>query len=966
MTAREKREKKRRFRMLATVLVSVVALIECLVLLSFTTYSWIESSSSLIISSGNKGVKLIPVADKLNYQVLLSLDASGVAELNSNRDDSGFYRTVEHFKFAKTTSPDGKTFYFTRPDSTYRCGDTTDFNTSYTLIDFELKNTTQQTKGFYFRSADIFSSSTAGMDTTLANGTTEVQDVIYGAMRISVQKNNSAPEIFSVGGHNSNCPVNTSGTVTPYTCSSHAISGYIYDSENAAMSAVFESTYVNRDVTDKVSVRIWFDQYDTVYTGLSPADRTAVDNVLYAADINMNIAFINDDISYDRIYFDDFALSDKVNNKFMTRENNAYGMFLHVYNSNVDHYVNYPMSIAGNSDNEAVRWVTAVPIPNVVKNEDTQYLTSTSTDQFRGAYFYYGAGTSANPGLAADGVPSVVVYKWSLTNAIGLNAEETAFTCGNRYRNLGAVRTSANSSQAAIYNYVSGNSTEPVNGFIQCTNPTGSDASDPMTMVSFRDRTTGLNSSTAYNYAQSNFVTEAKSQVQISDETVDFSKIYYYDVPEGATKIVIDCNYDSGNKATQTVDIENFDDGQCYRLTGEQDTDNKQMVEVVSSIILPTAFSEGAEEVKRVYFYNQAYNSAPDWSTPHIYHNYTGNSGLPGDEMEQFQAPSDKRFADRVYINCIASTAGGSTQAATAKQTVQLHYSAAKQLWQAYVPASWLSAGNTTYFHFNAAHEYYDDSTENVRWALGTASMYNAKDYVYTALGYTNAQALTALTGGTGVGTWSDVRTVSFNTDLIDSDVSGAYVYKVGFGSGDYPMSPDALGFTFTGYVPLGAATSGNVRFTSYSAYNSSTVTGYWYPGSFNAADTTYYAVTKSSTDSNAVRGHFHLAVFVDGTYENLVYDTLTDGDGMGTLKYTLDGGTTYTTLMQDSSTANTPATDTNRIGKTRWYVPVGAADTFVDFIWTPYTASATTDLTEFTYTHYISDGIYCIVAEAS
>ena len=60
-------------------LIAAIAIIECLILLSFTTYSWIESNSSLVIMNGPQTTTVddtdsdnyvnIDIADTLNYEI---------------------------------------------------------------------------------------------------------------------------------------------------------------------------------------------------------------------------------------------------------------------------------------------------------------------------------------------------------------------------------------------------------------------------------------------------------------------------------------------------------------------------------------------------------------------------------------------------------------------------------------------------------------------------------------------------------------------------------------------------------------------------------------------------------------------------------------------------------------------------------------------------------------------------------
>ncbi|MBR1534378.1 MAG: hypothetical protein IJ639_08435, partial [Ruminococcus sp.] len=138
------------------------------------------------------------------------------------------------------------------------------------------------------------------------------------------------------------------------------------------------------------------------------------------------------------------------------------------------------------------------------------------------------------------------------------------------------------------------------------------------------------------------------------------------------------------------------------------------------------------------------------------------------------------------------------------------------------------------------------------------------------------------------------------------------------------------------------------------------------WPAVIRGTSSTYYPVTESTSTSS---GYWNLSVLVDGTYENLIYDTLTDTDRLGTgnantgiLEYSLDGGTTWVTLMDQSGT------DDNRIDAYRWYVPCAAGST-VTYRWTPYYGadmiSGTYDDTVFYFEHNTADGLYCVVTEA-
>ena len=996
MTARERREHQRRCRFAAHILIIVVALIECLVLLSFTTYSWIESSSSLIISSGKDGRLNMAVAKNINYQVLFSFSSEENVSLSpeatgDESDADGYYRTVENFSYAKATTPDGKTFFFKRPASlgltgaaAYRSGDTADYNTSYTYLDFVMKNTTGATKGFFFEpntSRTIFQidnkSSFSHADDVVYE-TYTAEQVIINAMRLSFTKNNTTPLVFSVNGNNSDSPVNAAGAAVSTPLASQTIASREY-SEEGTTAAVFES--LGNEGTSKISIRVWFDENDAVYSGLSAENREIVDAILYAAKIELNFRLINDTIPYSLVYFDDYAFSDTKTDRFVTQENSTYSMYFHAYNSKTKDFVNYPMSIDENEDNDAVRWSTSIPIPFVV---DTLLDTTTPasvTDAhnvvhanvYNETYFFYGSVADATA------TPSEVAYKWSMPGAF-ITADsdsdgETDTINNNTFRNLGVVRTNANKTQPYVSDYVCGTSAEPVNGFLQF------DSSDAMTLVNFRDRATGLTgqsynandgaSNIAYGY-----ITASRTSDSLGDFPIDYSKLYYFDVPQSAELIII--SNGSGGGMDQTEDITSFSDGECFHLQSAGST--SRTVSTVTSVSLPTAMSRGLVGYKRIYFLNDQNNSSPSWSDPKMYQQSEVPSSFPGESMTLVDAPSSTRQVDRMYINRTAVSANGAdaTQAATAKSTVSMRYNTTKKLWQAYVPASWLTTDGT-YFHYNGRNVYYNDYTESVYWAAGVASIYNGADYIYTALGYTdaasiypvmiNAEEVSGVTCGTGVGTWGDVRKISFTTELIDSSTGSSTVYKVGTGSGQYPMYlDDDMNMTFSAYVPVtGLDTQGTtpvLRYTRYAAFNNSAVTGTWYPQeNITNSEVTYYAtdVTAAAEGaSSADRGWYHVAVIVDGTFENLIYDTTLGTESAtshGYLSYSFNGSD-YTKIADSYNSINSYLLAGDN---TRWAIPLGS-NTYVYVEWAPYPATSTV----FNYEFDISRGIYYVVTEAS
>ena len=125
-------------------------------------------------------------------------------------------------------------------------------------------------------------------------------------------------------------------------------------------------------------------------------------------------------------------------------------------------------------------------------------------------------------------------------------------------------------------------------------------------------------------------------------------------------------------------------------------------------------------------------------------------------------------------------------------------------------------------------------------------------------------------------------------------------------------------------------------------------------------------------SNNDYTRGYWNVSVLVDGTYENLIYETLTDEDAIGKLEYayTNNSNTVWTTIY-DSSTS--PVTDSNRIDCYRFYANA-EVNSVVYWKWTPYPQRTATvggntvtyPVTEFIYVHDTTDGIYKLITEAS
>ena len=1070
MTTRERRERYMRSVSLTHLLIAVVALIECLLLVTFTTYSWIESSSSLVITSNNIDMA---IAKNLAYQVNLGngglVNLSGSPIQNSVLVDHAYYRNVINFSFARSSSPDGKTFYFPYKEGNkekYRAGDTADYNTSYSYLDFELKNTGAQ-KLLYFDYSTLFNYD-SGSATDGTGGTTDEQTIIKNAMRISVQQvdvdSNSAepaPVIFSnLGGNTTAINGAWDGTdsAPTATVSAEKISDYVTPTSNSITSPVLIS---ERGVAadpdhgieeeaqiDHVSVRVWFEMKDsglqTYLSNLSTAENiNAFYQRLASSKISLTFSLAAQNVFVDDIFFDDYAFSvlDDYRGHHVTDETSSYSLYFHAFDdelgsdpSSSANYRNFAMVSVGSSSSPegAKRWKATLSADHVLDHLDYRNVNNTVSN----TYFYYGS---------PDG--SQMAYKWNLTDLLGgnnfivhtdhedPNDESTPITekyldNANKYiRNLGVVRSTTQNT----YN-MGVNATQGYAEFY--TNNSAS-----MTLLTIKDHATGFTGGdynlTAYGYDPIGYITNSAGSKPLnnvfanlssdpaltSSDVSHFDGLYYLDVPktyhnngdDELLTIIFDNGYsDSSN---QTVDISvnsELDtlDGTCYKPNGNAGNGKITVTKYTGSALPLTKIDD--EDYVRIYFYNNIgrdsngytqYHHDP-WTSVKLFALYQGDKanspwsdGNRGIEMKRTPTYAYTQNYDDLYINQTASTdTTNSSQAATAKQTIRPYYNTTDACYYAYVPSTWLESGNNTVIHYNNTDHYYNDAADKLRFAIGTAQTTNVgtaeapdNQYIYTMLGYSDAAALNTFgsgTAGIGVGTWDKTTKVKFDTELIDSSIFAANVYKLAFKDGndwtDYPMAPvsGTYGMTFEAYLPDSCLTNSseahNARFTraaSVATAAGNTFNGYWYPqSSFSANDDTYYAVpTLASNDSessdtpSAVRGYFHVAVLNDSTYENLIYSIINDDLEPGSsLVYSFGSQTDTMAYVNTTPDPDVPvfANNTNGLpylvpGSTRrWIIPIEASTTSITYTWTPYSG------TTFTYTHNLADGIYYNISE--
>lgn len=853
------------------ILIAAIAIIECLILLSFTTYSWIESNSSLVIMNGpqttveDAPIVNIDIADTLNYEINLD---NGI----SNADLNTFYRFTENFRYGKTSSADGKTFYFPKRNNTfttanaYRKGDTTDYNTSYTYFDFYIKNTVGNRDFFFSDKTDdeknIFTLEDTenyfdGKTYTSGGQTKNKLDAIKSAMRLSITTeadNQVTTKIYSPNGstyyaqNGLNDDNNNKVQITTEKIEDYGIEANRNLGANDKKKLFTSTKSTTKRM--KVSVRIWFEimdpDFQQAFDVLNMADFMAVSdeaqtgedasvaalrekkkdfNAIAGVAVNVNLTFANSANNLVPFYFDDYtfdtATANAGNNITLANANNDnYKVWFHVWHpeggsSGTGDYVDYPMERDTSvTSSEYTRW-EASDVPQTV----TDHLQSgITTAHLNGSYFTYG--TSANDNTKV----------WNLYEQPGSSSEFVY--------------------KAYSRTAVDGSTTYGVGAW---------DAQ--MTLVRFNDLATRVVTS-GYNNEFSNF----------------------------------------------------------------------QHMNAVANT--------GATSGKNYVFVNNT---------------DAGNS-----------------YADNFAT-------------AVARKTAAMYYDTTEKVFMSYVPSTWLANNGSLYFNFSLNGQFNQNQT-NVRYFARNATAHEGA-YQYTALGVHDNYDYSLATGNgaytQGVGTWNDVEKISFSTELIDAYHKSAYRYFVSIGGSygrmedttiSYPMVPDAANMVFSAYVPAGIGSStDDLSFCRHNGVNTTlAMTTYtnpnvsWSPTA-RGSSATYYPVNESTANSI---GYWNLSVLVDGTYENLIYDTLTDADHLGTanantgvLEYSTNNGTTWTTLKDQSDT------DDNRIDAYRWYVPCSPG-TVVQYRWTPYYGADqifnSHDDTAFYFTHDTANGMYCVVTESA
>jgi hypothetical protein len=481
------------------ILIAVVALIECFLLITFTTYSWIESASSLVIENGvdnvvthttSSGVTYFDISTALKYGVDMENIAHGGEAHYADLKE--YYSVVSKYQLSKATSPDGINFFFPLRNNTYqnassyRKGDTTDYNTSYNYFDFVIYNR-YGGRDFFFDNtgdyANVFTVNSPAEATVTLSGTTyslkdnftynpdgianngdEVtmtyEEAIKSAMRMSIEtdiESTSETHIYSVYGDSYrsidvNAASYTDSALTVDVSQGSDNSGVlrrISDYQGFGQNPVFKAPKGGETESGTsqtfVSVRVWFEIMDPrfqqafgfgVNSEIQNDIHRAIFGLVPSAEIGINFRFVNDSNEYNHITFNDFTFSNTANH--VTEEQNAtYLVYLKAknpeYSTSISveerpaEYLYFPLSKMQESPSGAVSWHSGTLTQNVVSNLKDLDDPADAAFQFIYGRWDNGAPASTDAELYTWNVTSAMTTSgWHYYNAYSVTAKDSA------------------------------------------------------------------------------------------------------------------------------------------------------------------------------------------------------------------------------------------------------------------------------------------------------------------------------------------------------------------------------------------------------------------------------------------------------------------------------------------------------------------------------------------------------------
>ena len=408
--------KRRNKRNLSVQLIVIaVALIESVLLVLLSSFSWIESTSSLIIRGDN-----MPITENNNYEVVV-----GDTDHTETVDLHDFFNDVAFFRFAKASSPDGTNFYFPKfatsgigavaePGTTgvingaaggyYRKGDTADYNTAYYNIDFRITNENTRGYKYYFANDTLFT--VTGATDSAVNTAAEkcYRLAVQVGDVVTIYANNAVT--YTAANTSEYAVTSTSDASTKASVTAHASSLYAYSDNSTTLASHTEVCSVDGETSVDLTFRVWFEVNDPEYLKLTDEQKAQLDHT--QVDVDFTLKNTSSDVR--SFYFSDYSRETAAG----LAEDPDFRMFFVYYDdgsiSLESPSTAYIPMIPVETEGDYIYWRTA---NNRLRGADmiTKEMLDTMESSYGSCYFCYAS-------LDEEGAFDDIVYKWAISEPV--------------------------------------------------------------------------------------------------------------------------------------------------------------------------------------------------------------------------------------------------------------------------------------------------------------------------------------------------------------------------------------------------------------------------------------------------------------------------------------------------------------------------------------------------------------------
>lgn len=331
-------------------LLSIVALVEIIMIISVSTFSWVETISSIKISNEGK------VGTIDTYTFTDALVGVG-SDYNKSIDLSDYFRASGNAHLSAASSADGVNFFFPKvanasdssSSSKYRKGTLNDKNTNY--ISFSFKVTAQgSNQNFFFNSVPTFYADSEAI--------TDKNDI---RVAITVEESNGDKKtrIYSYNAGTTNVVADVDGAfVTESTI--YAFNNFTDNTAEEADRMLFS---VNKNETKTITVTMWLQDFaDTAdRNAYSGKKISAPDFKIVTATKRTQITFVDKTSGFN-------STTTPIQNTWQWVGNDEAKMWVRTASGS-----NYEMTKATVADGSAPKWTVSIP---------TEQMGDDNTDMF--------------------------------------------------------------------------------------------------------------------------------------------------------------------------------------------------------------------------------------------------------------------------------------------------------------------------------------------------------------------------------------------------------------------------------------------------------------------------------------------------------------------------------------------------------------------------------------------------------